>query len=285
MLVKITINEKEFQLDLTSATSLAIVLDFHGEQPNHFGSPKASSNPLIIGNFTGDTQQGSSCNCEIISLVPHCVGTHTESIGHVLHHKTPLIDCLENTFKAATLITLSATPSTATTENYTPDLQPTDQVITMESLQHHLGDMGKYATNEFLQALIIRTLPNKKEKQFRQYKTDGLAVFFTSEAMQFLHSLGVEHLLVDFPSVDRMYDDGLLSNHRTFWNIEKGSKTLKKSYHQHKTITEMIYVDNTIVDGQYLLDIQHPRWKTDAIPSNPILYKLSEINRSNVNQD
>jgi arylformamidase len=98
--------------------------------------------------------------------------------------------------------------------------------------------------------------------------------FLSIEAMQYIVSKGVEHLLVDTPSVDRLFDDGNLSAHNIFWDTEK------KKYNsntQHKTITEMIFVDNHIEDGSYLLNLQIPAFVSDAAPSRPIIFKLNDI--------
>ena len=43
------------------------------------------------------------------------------------------------------------------------------------------------------------------------------------------------------------------------------------------TITEMIYVDDKIKDGHYLLNLQIPSFVSDAAPSRPIIYKLNDI--------
>ena len=41
--------------------------------------------------------------------------------------------------------------------------------------------------------------------------------FFSIDAMEFLVNIGVKHLLVDTPSVDRLLDEGHLSSHNIFW--------------------------------------------------------------------
>ena len=84
--------------------------------------------------------------------------------------------------------------------------------------------------------------------------------FFSIEAISYLVSLGVKHLLVDIPSVDRLFDDGHLIAHNIFWETEK-KKLNPKSI--NKTITEMIYVADSINDGQYLLNLQIPPFVTD----------------------
>ena len=98
--------------------------------------------------------------------------------------------------------------------------------------------------------------------------------FFTLEAMKYIRTLGVKHLLVDIPSVDRLFDDGCLSCHNIFWN------TSEKKYNEKTknfTITEMIYVEDKIKDGHYLLNLQIPSFVSDAAPSRPIIYKLNDI--------
>ena len=95
--------------------------------------------------------------------------------------------------------------------------------------------------------------------------------------MSYIVERKITHLLVDFPSVDKMYDDGKLSNHRIFWNVELDSTQISEHSDLNKTITEMVFVDDSISDGTYLCNLQIPKIETDAVPSNPELIKLSEI--------
>jgi kynurenine formamidase len=166
----------------------------------------------------------------------------------------------------ATLV--SVTPRN-TTENYTPDLNKEDLVITKEDLELQLKDINP----AFLQGLIIRTLPNSDNKKSRDYMKVSPA-FFSIDAMKYIVSLGVVHLLVDTPSVDRLLDDGHLSAHNIFW------KTKGKEFNpntQNKTITEMIFVPSSLEDGAYLLNLQIPAFVSDAAPSRPIIYKINEL--------
>ena len=43
------------------------------------------------------------------------------------------------------------------------------------------------------------------------------------------------------------------------------------------TITEFIFVDNSIKDGLYILNLQVAPIENDASPSRPVLYKISEL--------
>ena len=92
--------------------------------------------------------------------------------------------------------------------------------------------------------------------------------------MEYIVSLGIQHLLVDTPSVDRLLDKGHLSAHNIFW------ETKEKEFNpraQNKTITEMIFASENIKDGSYLVNLQIPAFVSDAAPSRPILYKINEL--------
>ncbi len=85
--------------------------------------------------------------------------------------------------------------------------------------------------------------------------------------MEYLVELGIEHLLIDLPSVDKEKDNGALLAHKTFWNYDG---ELRKS----ATITEFIFVPNHILDGTYFLNLQVAPFENDASPSRPVLYKI-----------
>ena len=91
--------------------------------------------------------------------------------------------------------------------------------------------------------------------------------------MTLIQKLGINHLVVDLPSVDRMADDGILGNHRIFWS-EGMNPTGEVNPESEKTITELVYIPNTVEDGFYFLDIQIPHFVCDAAPSRPLLYPV-----------
>jgi kynurenine formamidase len=128
-------------------------------------------------------------------------------------------------------------------------------------------------SDAFLEGLIIRTLPNLESKKSIDYMKQKPS-FFTLEAMKYIRSRGVKHLMVDIPSVDRLFDDGHLSCHNIFWDTS--SKKLNTAA-IHFTITEMIYVDNNICDGSYFTNLQIPAFNSDAAPSRPIIFSINEL--------
>jgi hypothetical protein len=95
--------------------------------------------------------------------------------------------------------------------------------------------------------------------------------------MSYIVSLGVTHLLVDLPSVDRMYDEGRLSAHHIFWNLPPGSHATPGQVEQKRSITELIYVEDRVPDGSYALNIQIASFDCDAAPSRPFLFELEKV--------
>ena len=80
---RISVANREVRIDLSKPVSLAIDLDFSERQPRHFGAPPASARPFAVPGFSGSVAQGASCNCQTLTLIPHCNGTHTECVGHL----------------------------------------------------------------------------------------------------------------------------------------------------------------------------------------------------------
>ena len=266
MKAKISLKTIDFEVNFSKGNDISIPINFNGEQPNTYGVDIATSKPYQDGQFIGDTRKGGPCNFETYSFTPHCNGTHTECIGHITNERVSVLTSLDQEMIPATLV--SVTPRN-TTENYTPDLNKEDLVITKEDLEMQLKDINPV----FLQALIIRTLPNSDNKKSRDYMNETPS-FFSMEAMEYLVNLEVHHLLVDTPSVDRLFDDGHLTAHNIFW------ETRGKEFNpdtQNKTITEMIFVPDSLKNGHYLLNLQIPAFVSDAAPSRPILYKINEL--------
>ncbi len=78
---------------------------------------------------------------------------------------------------------------------------------------------------------------------------------------------GINHLLIDLPSIDKEKDNGALLAHRAFWRVEGKMRTTA-------TITEFIFVNNSIKDGTYILNLQLAPMENDASPSRPVLFKV-----------
>lgn len=268
MILEIEINKIKYKLDTQIYRDISIPLHFNKEQPNLYHVKKASSKAFEEkGIFIGDTRKGGSCNFEEINLIPHCNGTHTECLGHISNQRNSILNQLKDVFIPATLISLI--PTMDHLDSYMPDFEDKDLVINKKLIEDALQEK----TSGFLKALVIRTLPNHNEKKKRDYMKNN-AAFFSIEAMQFIVELGVEHLLVDLPSVDRTFDEGFLSTHHIFWNMEQGSHDINDRSAMNKTITEMIFIPDSVKDGNYMLNLQIAPFMSDASPSRPILFDL-----------
>lgn len=125
-------------------------------------------------------------------------------------------------------------------------------------------------------ALIVRTLPNDESKASRAYSEEDMPAYFTTDAVEFIVAKGIRHLLVDLPSIDRLFDAGKLLNHRIFWDVEPGRFEINERTRVNSTITELIYVPNEVPDGEYLLNLQIAPFESDAAPSRPILMHVQE---------
>ena len=248
--------------DLKCPIDISIPLDFNGTQPNAYGVEAATSKPCQTGDMVGDTRRGGSVNFEQYTFIPHCNGTHTECVGHITHERISLLDCLKDVFISAVLVSVE------------PESVDQDQVISLNGLKT-VGVQPPTTADGTDKALIIRTLPNDDSKLTRQYGEAYVPPYFTSEAMKYIVRCGFKHLLVDMPSIDRLFDDGELSNHRIFWNVGSGCFEIHAGTRMYSTITELIYVPNEVEDGEYLLNLQIAPFVADASPSRPILFNVN----------
>ena len=278
---------KKYQINISKPLSLAIAVEFISNkgtsndntvnQPNHFGANLAASKPMQADGFIGDTQQGGSCNVNELTINPHCNGTHTETIAHIcdFNHElsTTIADINLAPLMPCVLVSIKPVAANESEESYTPALNKGDHLITCAALEILLLDYD----NEQLQALVIRTLPNNKDKCAQAYNQNSQPPFFSRQAILYLNERGVEHLIVDIPSLDRLHDDGLLTCHHLFWQVEEGQHQANQSSLVNKTITELAFIDNHINDGCYVINLQMPAFINDAAPSRPVLYSCTTL--------
>ena len=76
-----------------------------------FDAPRAGVGAARAGGFTGDTRAGGSCNCEVLTLAPHCNGTHTECVGHLTDDRVAVSERLPGGLELALLVTLEPVPA------------------------------------------------------------------------------------------------------------------------------------------------------------------------------
>ena len=250
--IKLELNNHKYEIDLDRATDLSIPNRFDGISPSFYGSQHPIAKPLESENFIGDIEKGGSCNVPIVTVDIHCSGTHTECSGHINNSGLKIVDVCPKNFLFSQLITVSPVSSSNTNDTYHKSLS-NELIIPVEAIETEFI-VGSQDT------LAIRTSPNHKDKMNFNYDSDT-PPFFSNQAIEFILDMGIKHLLVDLPSIDRGDDDGLLGNHHRFFS--KGS-----------TISELLYIPNKLDDGFGFLQIQIPNWHLDAAPSRPIFFPI-----------
>ncbi|MEQ1763000.1 MAG: cyclase family protein [Pyrinomonadaceae bacterium] len=252
------------KIDLNQFTpiDISIPLRFNGMQPNAYGVEGAMSEAVQAGSLVGDTRQGGSVNFELYTFIPHCNGTHTECVGHITDARISVRECLQDVIVPAILVTVEP-EARAGAENR----------ITSRELIRKVKPPATAGGADI--ALVVRTRPNDDSKLTARYGEGNVPSYFTSGAMEYIVECGFKHLLVDIPSIDRLFDGGKLTNHRIFWNVEPESREVNADTRINSTITEMIYVPNDIEDGEYLLNLQIAPFESDCAPSRPILLRAT----------
>jgi kynurenine formamidase len=250
--MKATINN--IQIDLSKPIDISIPLTNTDENPIAWYIEKPEIKPVVFGEWIGKVSKGSSTNFNNIFFNPHGHGTHTECLGHITREFYSINQCLKQFFFTAQLISVE------------PESIDGDLVITKK----HISTALEVTNNT--EAIIIRTLPNLLSKKSKKYSNTN-PPYLSEEAAIYISECGIKHLLIDLPSVDREEDEGKLLAHKAFWNV-KNVNNLNEDARMDCTITELIYVDDSVTDGNYILNLQIASFENDASPSKPILYKL-----------
>ncbi|MAQ73822.1 MAG: hypothetical protein CMG22_01090 [Candidatus Marinimicrobia bacterium] len=260
--MKILIKDKNnsYSIDHRYGRCLSIPYQYNGEQPNFYHAPKGKARPMNQDGFIGETSDGKGCNVVTIEQNIHCTGTHTECAGHILSDSISINDVLKHEYYYTELISVSPVSSEFCDENYHFPLKDRDKLITRTMIN------GKIPKNS--QGLVIRTTPNSLSKMNKKYNSSNTP-FFTTNAIQYINDIGIKHLVVDTPTIDRYSDGGILGNHHLFFEKKPPYK---------KTITEMAYIDDKIIDGSYIMTIEIPPMVLDAAPSRPFIFKLTGNN-------
>lgn len=240
-----------YEAHLDQPIDISIPLRFDASAPNCFYAPLPETFPVIAGDFIGSTAQGGLVNFLNVRLNPHGNGTHTECVGHIAKEPYSLNQCLRRFHFPARLVTV-----------YPTRQDNGDRVIRRAQLAEALRP-GE------VEAVVIRTQPNDERKLSAQYSGTN-PPYLHHAAAQLLVDYGVQHLLIDLPSVDREEDEGQLRAHRAYWQYPRQVRS-------DATITELIYVPNETKDGLYLLNLLITSFEIDVSPSKPLLYPLRAI--------
>lgn len=247
---------------------ISIATTFDGVGPRHFGAARPKAVPFVVGDFSGEVTTGASCNCRVITLTPHCTGTHTECVGHLTLDEVDVFRIAPLAPLRAVLTTVTPIPARDSVDQVIPSPADEDNLVTASALQ------GALATVTALRAtaLIVRTLPNDDLKRRMDYTTQ-VPPYFSLEAVEAAVQAGVEHLILDLPSLDRTHDEGHLAGHRAFFGLPALSRDASRATRANCTITELAFIPDELLDGPCEVQLQVAAIAGDAAPSRPIVYR------------
>ncbi len=257
---------KGYRFDPLKPLDLSLPIEANNENPNCYYAEVPIFHTIRAGDFVGSVKEGGKVNYQKITFTPHGNGTHTETYGHISADKdATLYNCLKQHLFFAQIITVTPQKKNLEKkleekENKTEKNQ-NDQIILWENIKKSFGKITP-------EAVILRTLPNSLDKKNRQY-TGTNPPYLEEKVGKKLADLNIKHLLVDLPSVDREVDGGVLACHHAFWQYPHNTR-------KDCTITELIYVPDTLEDGFYLLQLQPPNFQLDAFASKIVVYALSQ---------
>ncbi len=247
MMVSLTHNGSVVSFDVNRAIDISQPVR-DGGTPSAFHLPKAHFVPFRVGDFVGSIEQGGPVRCEVITFAPHGNGTHTECVGHISGKNYLITDCMQDVLCVAELVTVHA------------ELVGTDNVITLSAL---LLAWPACTSN----TLVLRTVASNPGYSSGEWSGTN-PPYIAPDAMALIVERGIEHLLIDTPSVDREEDGGALEAHHIFWQWPKNGR-------KHCTITELIAVPPAVTDGIYAIMFNVGSVAADAAPSRPLLFPLS----------
>jgi kynurenine formamidase len=252
MNIQLTFNKKKYIANLSAPLDISLPLREGKNNPNCYWAEPVKFETISSGNFIGSVKAGGDVNYQKLTFAPHGNGTHTECFGHLSADDNATINQSLTHFHFMAEV-ISVLPE---------KLNNGDSLITLKQVLEKI----KHPQAE---AIIIRTLPNTDSKKIQQYSGTN-PPYLEAAVTEYLAKNGVNHLLVDLPSVDREVDEGKLVAHKAFWDFTHKVRN-------HSTITELIFIDNSIQDDLYLLNLQITSLEMDASPSKPVLYKLEEV--------
>lgn len=243
----ISLSSGRFSVDLAEGVDISIPIRAEEKSTKawYIGSPKIE--PVQSGSYIAEVAKGATINFNTILFSPHAHGTHTESYGHISKEFYSVSNCLDKNFFKAKLISL------------TPKKEGEDRVFDLGMFQQNLK-------KDEAESLIIRNLPNTEDKLTKNHDHTNWP-YLKPDAAAYIRDCGIEHLLIDLPSVDR--EEGDVLAHKAFFDYPENPR-------KNATITELIYIPDEVEDGFYILNLSVANFINNAAPSRPILYRIKE---------
>ena len=245
-----THHDKQYSYDSRVFHDLSTPIRNGNHNVNAYYLADPQFEPFRAGGFVGSVAEGGACNCEDITFNAHGNGTHTECVGHISADGHTINQCLDQFQFMAAVISVK------------PEIKDNGDSVVYAASLNELDLDG-------VEAVVIRTLPNDETKLEKRYSGTN-PTYLDPSVTKLLADHGVQHVIVDVPSVDREEDGGKLLAHHAFWQYPSAPRL-------SATITELAYIPNEAKDGMYLLHIHIAAFESDASPSKPILYPLTAV--------
>ncbi|TVZ55869.1 kynurenine formamidase [Lutibacter sp. Hel_I_33_5] len=240
-------NSRKIEVNISNPIDISIPIDVSKQNVNAWYIEDPKIFPESMDGEKIKVSEGAVVNFNNIHFNPHSHITHTECVGHITKEVHSINKNLKYFIFLAEVVTV------------VPESDGEDFFISSKQLKIALK-------NKKRDAIVIRTLPNLKDKKSMQYSNTN-PTYLLEEAAIYLREKGIKHLLIDLPSVDKERDDGKLLAHNAFWNTAGEIR-------MNATITEFIFVPNNVEDGEYLLNLMIAPFENDATPSKPVLYEI-----------
>lgn len=234
-------NNVRYEVDLSQGVDLSNPYGA-SNSVSAWGSPPVRFEPVRYGDWVGSVAAGASVNFFDIQLNPHGNGTHTEWAGHILPERGSVNEKLLRYWFVALLVDVRVENDGSIQEPF--------------SLLEH---------QQLPEAVILRTSKHYSPPLNGNF-TGVHPPYLLPEFAENLAKKGVQHLLIDLPSVDPEEDGGALSAHKAFWGLHQGE------LRDDATITELLRIPASLSEGLYLLNLQMAPIANDASPSRPVVF-------------
>lgn len=256
--------------DMKSPLPCSVVTRSPGSDVSAWGIPAAEATPFKAGDFVAAVRAGGSINCDVWTVTVHSAGTHTETIRHI-QDEGPHIDELHfPPMQSCLVLRVEPVAFKGSRESYLGSWGVEDRVITRASLSRAEASLAPEIRRAPATALLIATgtIGENDDARFDERP----APYLTAEAMTWIRNhRRVKHLLVDLPSVDKLWDGGHLCSHKLYWGTD-----FTPVRWPARTITEFVRVNSIITSGLYGLQMSVAAWHSDAAPSRITLYRTKQ---------
>ena len=257
MKLSIALEHDQYRWTATGApVDLSIPVNPHSGLPRAWYKGPATVEPVRSDNWVGSVAEGGAVNFRDITFNPHAHGTHTETREHI-HDAFQPVDARA---RAAALPFLLP----AYLIHAMPEHRGEDWVVPCAALDKVDGALAQLKPL----ALVLKCTNSDVLRDWSDTNPPYLEEGFAERLCQ----LGIDHLLIDLPSVDKEIDGGALRTHNAFFGSAASPRP-------NATISELLCVPEGLQEGPGLLAMQVAPFVNDAAPSRP-LWLAAEVSSS-----